>query len=150
RLWDAATGTLQQTLEGHSDWVSAVAFSPDGSQLASASHDTTVRLWDAATGTLQQTFKCEGIVYELSFSEEGSYLLTNRGAILTRSTPMDKVSRQLQTSSDIFVGNRWIRLREQNLFRLPYDYTPNKTAVRDKVIAIGCLSGRILMFQVTT
>ena len=29
-LWDAATGALLQTFEGHSDWVSSVAFSPDG------------------------------------------------------------------------------------------------------------------------
>ena len=29
KVWDAATGTLQQTLEGHSDWVNSVAFSHD-------------------------------------------------------------------------------------------------------------------------
>jgi len=33
RLWDAATGALQQTLEGHSDLVSSVAFSPDGKHI---------------------------------------------------------------------------------------------------------------------
>ena len=36
RLWDTTTGGWKQTLEGHRNWVNAVAFSPD-EVLASAS-----------------------------------------------------------------------------------------------------------------
>lgn len=46
------------TLEGHTNSVVAVAFSPNGSRLASASGDGTVRLWDTTTSTPRTT--CTG------------------------------------------------------------------------------------------
>ncbi|SLM34643.1 nacht and wd40 domain protein, partial [Lasallia pustulata] len=60
-----------QTLEGHSSIVMAVAFSPDGKQLASGSDDMTVRIWDAATGATLQTLESHsGPVFAVAFSPD--------------------------------------------------------------------------------
>ena len=77
RLWDVATGTLQQTLIGPTSWVESVAFSPDGTTLASGggSGDGTVRLWDVATGTVQHTLtEHTDRVYSVAFSPDGRTL----------------------------------------------------------------------------
>jgi WD40 repeat protein len=50
RIWDAATGQLLAVLAGHKNLIRAVAFSPDGTRLATSSWDQTARLWDVRTG----------------------------------------------------------------------------------------------------
>ncbi|KAG8664174.1 uncharacterized protein FPOAC1_013881 [Fusarium poae] len=80
KIWDAATGACEQTLEGHGDWVRSVVFSADGQRLASGSGDNTVKIWDAATGTCEQTLEGHGYwVRSVVFSADGQRLASGSG-----------------------------------------------------------------------
>ena len=49
-LYDAETSNEIALLTGHKEEVTTVAFSPDGTKLASGSDDTTIRLWEIPSG----------------------------------------------------------------------------------------------------
>ena len=50
RIWDCETQTPLHVLKGHTSWVLAVSWSPDGILLATGSMDNSVRLWKPKTG----------------------------------------------------------------------------------------------------
>ncbi len=69
---------------GHSDQpyhtVNAVAWSPDGKRLASASDDFTVQVWDATTGNNSFTYHGHsGFVYKVVWSPDGKRIASGSG-----------------------------------------------------------------------
>jgi WD40 repeat protein len=62
-------------LTGHKGLVVALAYSPDGRTLASASADGTARLWDLTTGKLRATLQSPAArAYCVAFSPDGALL----------------------------------------------------------------------------
>ncbi|QDU66193.1 serine/threonine-protein kinase [Engelhardtia mirabilis] len=76
RLWDVPGRRLAATLEGHQARVTMARFSADGTLLASASDDATVRVWELPAGRCKYLFQHPGSVKDLAFRPDGKELAT--------------------------------------------------------------------------
>ena len=66
---------LARTLNGHSDWVQALAFFPGEKRLASGGNDKVVRLWDTSSGAALGTPRRHGYaVNAVAVSPDGRWL----------------------------------------------------------------------------
>lgn len=73
-LWNVETGERIFTLTGHKSLTRALAFSPDGKNLASVSYDA-IFLWDITTRTQISKCKTDFGISALQFSRDGKTLV---------------------------------------------------------------------------
>ncbi|MFN6484328.1 MULTISPECIES: serine/threonine-protein kinase [unclassified Nostoc] len=75
KIWNIESGDEIRTLTGHSDWVYAVAISPDGKTVVSGSKDKTIKVWNLNTGKEINTIMGHlGDVNDVVISQDGQML----------------------------------------------------------------------------
>ncbi|MGX2996982.1 nSTAND1 domain-containing NTPase [Streptomyces sp. JNUCC 64] len=112
-----ASSHLRVQLDGHTDTVRHIAWSPDGALLATASRDGTARIFDAGSGRSVRVLPSEGVMVEgVAWSPDSSRLATTgrdrvvrvwdvaSGAPARPLTGASDIGRQVAWSPD----GRWI------------------------------------------
>jgi WD40 repeat protein/basic membrane lipoprotein Med (substrate-binding protein (PBP1-ABC) superfamily)/DNA-binding SARP family transcriptional activator len=122
---------VERVLRGHDDQIYGVAYSPDGSLVASASQDGTARVWDANTGEQIRVLSGHGdAVKDVSFDPAGEVLATggNDGMVTIWDLSSGEEVRQLSGHT------HWV---ERVLF------SPNG----ERIAAMGSVDGTTLIWD---
>jgi serine/threonine protein kinase/WD40 repeat protein len=91
-VWNLSRRTVQYDLDDFTDRIMALAFHPDGRQLAVACLDQTIALWDLKAGAGQAFAPTGAVCRQLVFSRDGKYLA---GPASERIVVWNVASRQI-------------------------------------------------------
>src|ERR671911_515910 len=102
---DSETGERVLSFRGHDGDVNDVAFSPDGSRLASTGEDGRLNVWDPSTGRLLSSLSAGGDAWGPSFSADGSLVSAawfhdDYGRVLILDLSTDRVVSTIPAGGD--------------------------------------------------
>jgi RNA polymerase sigma factor (sigma-70 family) len=122
RIWDTTTGKELFRLPGHKEEIFTLAFSPDGTLLATGSFDRTLRLWDPVNGKeVRVLIEGQGLIHKVAFAPDSKTLISAE----------DKMSRVW----DVGTGKELHRFEGRQFLALSAD---------GQVMAVSDDSGRTL------
>jgi WD40 repeat protein len=117
-LWSVTTGAVISSMHGEQDLVNssgltAVAFSPDGKQIAAAEYPVnSVKIWEARTGREVREFAGQPSPQTVAMSPDGRWLVSAAPGVTVRSPANGKIVTTLTSeAADTLVfspDGRWL------------------------------------------
>lgn len=108
-MWSVQTGKLLDVLTGHEGPISALAFSPTGNQLASASWDKSIRIWNVfGRSRAVEPFQLGSEVLALAFKPDGREIAATSldGQVMFWDVAEGKQTNVIEARRDIAGGRK--------------------------------------------
>ena len=121
----------------------------EGTRLASAFGDRTVKIWDASSGACLQTLDVSKSLSNLSFDATSLCLLTKIGSIDVSASigsgaeSVTVLQRPQYLDAGVSSDNTWITYNGKHLLWIPPEYRPSCSSVCGNIIGMGVGSGRV-------
>lgn len=142
-VWSVATSECLWQSQAHAGWISEIAFTPDGSTLATAGYDHTIHLWEAWSGTPGHTLGGRGASVEaVAFHPEGQTLTSisaDHTARLWRISP-PACERRESVRTEVFAHDALFKSdTARNLWRVPMGALSPETDIPEnfRIVALS-------------
>jgi WD40 repeat protein/transcriptional regulator with XRE-family HTH domain len=102
-VWDAQSGIIIYERKAHAEFAVAVAFSPDGKEIATGGRDHTIKVWDTASGALRHSLYVEDEqIWSIAYHPEGRMFAAVGSAGMIRL--YDRATGNAHSSQDAGMG----------------------------------------------
>lgn len=82
---DVKTSSVIQKLEGHTNDLNSIAFSPDGQYIVTGSDDFSIKIWNSETGNIVRTIKADNSsVNHVYVTPDSKNIISTHGNIRTK------------------------------------------------------------------